>query len=319
MGKFKLKLHNKQIFDENMVHKNTIKFILKNGGFEKIVRATYFFVNDKIKRTNINFKKNKLILGKYEFQTIKNDQGISTELQIYESHEPLTTHLMINELKQDMVCIDLGSNIGYYAVIESNIIGESGKIFAIEPSPVNFPILKLNLENQKKNNFVAYNIGIGDKNEEMEFIISAKSNWSRIRMNNEKINSEDKVIKIPVKTLNSFVNENDIKKIDILRMDVEGFEYSILLGANEVLEKFKPKLFIEIHKMYLGKEKTYQIFNELKNKKYEIKYYIPRIYDSPIIGKLKDIKKITIDEILNKLKNNTLPDTFQVMLEYAKN
>ena len=302
-----------------MVHKNTIKFILKNGGFEKIVRATYFFVNDKIKRTNINFKKNKLILGKYEFQTIKNDQGISTELQIYESHEPLTTHLMINELKQDMVCIDLGSNIGYYAVIESNIIGESGKIFAIEPSPVNFPILKLNLENQKKNNFVAYNIGIGDKNEEMEFIISAKSNWSRIRMNNEKINSEDKVIKIPVKTLNSFVNENDIKKIDILRMDVEGFEYSILLGANEVLEKFKPKLFIEIHKMYLGKEKTYQIFNELKNKKYEIKYYIPRIYDSPIIGKLKDIKKITIDEILNKLKNNTLPDTFQVMLEYAKN
>lgn len=302
-----------------MVHKNTIKFILKNGGFEKIIRATYFFVNDKIKRSNINFKKNKLILGKYEFQTIKNDQGISTELQIYESHEPLTTHLIINELKQDMVCIDLGSNIGYYAVIESNIIGESGKIFAIEPSPVNFPILKLNLENQKKNNFVAYNIGIGDKNEEMEFIISAKSNWSRIRMNNEKINSEDKVIKIPVKTLNSFVNENDIKKIDILRMDVEGFEYSILLGANEVLEKFKPKLFIEIHKMYLGKEKTYQIFNELKNKKYEIKYYIPRIYDSPIIGKLKDIKKITIDEILNKLKNNTLPDTFQVMLEYAKN
>ena len=302
-----------------MVHKNTIKFILKNGGFEKIVRATYFFVNDKIKRTNINFKKNKLILGKYEFQTIKNDQGISTELQIYESHEPLTTHLIINELKQDMVCIDLGSNIGYYAVIESNIIGESGKIFAIEPSPINFPILKLNLENQKKNNFVAYTIGIGDKNEEMEFIISAKSNWSRIRMNNEKINSEDKVIKIPVKTLNSFVNENDIKKIDILRMDVEGFEYSILLGANEVLEKFKPKLFIEIHKMYLGKEKTYQIFNELKNKKYEIKYYIPRIYDSPIIGKLKDIKKITIDEILNKLKNNTLPDTFQVMLEYAKN
>jgi FkbM family methyltransferase len=301
-----------------MVHKNTIKFILKNGGFEKIIRATYFFVNDKIKRSNMSFEKNKLILGKYEFQTIENDEGISTELQIYESHEPLTTHLMINELKQDMVCIDLGSNIGYYAVIQSNMIGESGKIFAIEPSPVNFPILKSNLENQKKNNFLAYNIAIGDKNEEMEFIISSKSNWSKIRMNNEKINPEDKIIKIAVKTLDSFVKENNITKIDILRMDVEGFEYNILLGANEVLEKFKPKLFIEIHKMYLGKEKTCQIFNELKNKEYEIKYYIPRIYDSPVIGKLKDIKKITIDEIQNKLKNNTLPDAFQVVLEYTK-
>jgi predicted CoA-binding protein len=71
--------------------------------------------------------------------------------------------------------------------------------------------------------------------------------------------------------------------------------------------------------MYLGKEKTYQIFNDLKNKGYEIKYYIPRIYDSPVIGKLKDIKKITIDEIQNKLKNNTLPDAFQVVLEYTKN
>ena len=38
------------------------------------------------------------------------------------------------------------------------------------------------------NNFLAFNIAIGDKNEEMEFIISSKSNWSKIRMNNEKIN-----------------------------------------------------------------------------------------------------------------------------------
>ena len=303
----------------NMVHKNTVKFILKDGGFNKIIRATCFFINDKIKRSKINFQKNKLILGKYKFQTIENDEGISTELQIYQSHEPLTTHLMIKELKQDMICLDLGSNIGYYAVIESNIIGQSGKIFAIEPSPVNFPILKINLENQKKNNFSAHNIAIGDKNEDMEFIISSKSNWSKIRMNNEKINPEDKIIKIPVKTLDLFVQENDIKKIDILRMDVEGFEYNIILGANEILEKFKPKIFVEIHKMYLGKEKTYEIFNNLKNKGYEIKYYIPRIYDSPIIGKLGDIKKITIDVILNKLDNDTIPDAFQVVLEYTKN
>ena len=303
----------------NMVHKNTLKFILKHGGFNKIIRATYFFINDKIKRSNINFEKNKLILGKYKFQTIEKDEGISTELQIYQSHEPLTTHLMIKELKQNMVCVDLGSNIGYYAVIESNIIGESGKIFAIEPSPVNFPILKLNLENQKKNNFLAYNIAIGDKNEDMEFIISAKSNWSKIRMNNEKINPEDKIIKIPVKTLDSFVQENDIEKIDILRMDVEGFEYNIIVGANNVLEKYKPKIFVEIHKMYLGKEKTCKIFNDLKNKGYEIKYYIPRIYDSPIIGELKDIEKITINDILNKLNNGTIPDAFQVVLEHTKN
>ena len=138
-------------------------------------------------------------------------------------------------------------------------------------------------------------------------------------MNNEKINPEDKIIKIPVKTLDSFVKENNITKIDILRMDVEGFEYNIILGANNVLEKYKPKIFVEIHKMYLGKEKTCEIFNDLKNKGYEIKYYIPRIYDSPIIGELKDIEKITINQVLNKLNNGTIPDAFQVVLEHTKN
>jgi len=298
-----------------MVHKNTIKFILRDGGFEKIIKAISFYLNDKIKRRVVNHEKTKFLLGKYEFQTLHNDKGISTELQIYETHEPLTTHLIINEIKKGMVCLDLGSNIGYYAVIESNIIGELGKIFSVEPSPVNFPLLKLNLENQQLENFSVHNIAIGDKNEEMEFIVSEKSNWSKIKTGNEKINPEDRIIKIPVKTLDFFVDENNIKKVDIIRMDVEGFEYNILLGSQKVLKKFKPKLFIEIHKMYLGNKKTHYIFSELKKQEYEIKYYIPRIYDSPIIGKLDDIKTPTIDEVLIKLEEGSLPDAFQVVLE----
>lgn len=268
-----------------------------------------------MKRSRVNFEKTKLILEKYEFKTLQNDTGISTELQIYETHEPLTTHLIINEVKNGMVCLDLGSNIGYYAVIESNIVGKSGKIFAVEPSPVNYSLLKQNLENQKMANFLAFNIAIGDKNEEMEFIVREKSNWSKIKTGDEKISPEDRIIKIPVKTLDSFVDENNIEKIDIVRMDVEGFEYNILLGSKKVLKNFRPKLFIEIHKMYLGNEKTHQIFSQLKKQEYEIKYFIPRIYDAPIIGKLDDIKKLTINEILVKLEDNSLPDAFQVVLE----
>ena len=125
-----------------MVHQNTIKFIFKNGGFEKSIRAIVFYLYDKIKRNRIDFKKTRLILGKYEIETLQNDKGISTELQIFETHEPLTTHVVLNEIKEKMICLDLGSNIGYYAIIESNIVGKTGKIFAIEPSPVNFPLLK---------------------------------------------------------------------------------------------------------------------------------------------------------------------------------
>ena len=298
-----------------MVHAVTVKFIFRNGGVEKFIRAIVFFLYDKIKRKTTDFKKTRIILGKYEIQTLQNDKGISTELQIYGIHEPLSTHLVLNEIKEKMVCIDLGSNIGYYAIIESNLVGKFGKIFAIEPSPKNFSLSKLNLERQKVQNFSVHNIAISDKNKEMEFVINTKSNLSQIKTENTKINSGDKIIKIPVKTLDSFIDESNIKKIDFIRMDVEGFEYNILLSSKKVLEKFNPKLFIEIHYMYLGNEKTCEILKELQNLGYEIKYFIPRIFDTPIIGELSDIKTTTINELINKLKNNQLPDAFQLILE----
>ena len=67
--------------------------------------------------------------------------------------------------------------------------------------------------------------------------------------------------------------------------------------------------------MYLGTKKTLEMLKILENLKYEIKYFVPRVYDTPIIGKTQDIKKISMVEILQKLENNELPDAFQLILE----
>ena len=66
------------------------------------------------------------------------------------------------------------------------------------------------------------------------------------------------------------------------------------------------KIFVAGHRGLVGSA----IVRELKNKGYEIEYYIPRIYDTPIIGKLKDIKKITMDQVLNKLSNDLNTEYF---------
>ena len=130
-----------------MVQISTIKYLLKFGGPKKICKAVFFYFNDLIKKRNLDLSESKEIeINNYKMKTIANDKGISSELLIYGNHEPLTTKIILEELSENMNCVDIGSNIGYYAVIESNMIGESGKIFAIEPSPINFPILKLNLD-----------------------------------------------------------------------------------------------------------------------------------------------------------------------------
>ena len=75
---------------------------------------------------------------------------------------------------------------------------------------------------------------------------------------------------------------------------------------------------LEIHKMIMGEKETRKILEKFKEINYENQYFIPRIYDSQIIGNENDIKQVSIDDLLEKLENDVLPDTFQMTLKPIK-
>lgn len=302
-----------------MVQISTIKYLLKFGGPKKICNAVFFYFYDLIKKRNLDLSESKEIkINNYKMKTIPNDKGISSELLIYGNHEPLTTKIILEELSDNMNCVDIGSNIGYYVLLENMKIGKNGKIWAIEPSPENFSTLEENIRLQNTENIKAFNFAIGDKNGEIEFVISKKSNWSKVKSENESVDSEDKVINVPLKTLDSFAKENNLERVNLLRMDVEGYENKIILGAIQFLNQFKPIVMLEIHKMIMGEKETRKILEKFKEINYENQYFIPRIYDSQIIGNENDIKQISIDGLLEKLENDALPDTFQMTLRPTK-
>jgi FkbM family methyltransferase len=299
-----------------MVQISTIGYLLKFGGPKKIIYAGIFYVYDLIKKRSLNLNESQIIeVNNCKIKTLPNDKGISSELLIYGNHEPLTTQIISEELSEGMNCVDIGSNIGYYALLESKKIGKLGKVWAIEPSPENFSALKYNIKLQENKNIQAFNFAIGDKNGKIEFIISKKSNWSKVKEEKDLLNQDDDIIKVSLKTLDLFSEENNLKQIGLLRMDVEGYENKIIDGATQFLKKFKPKIMIEIHMMIMGKKETKNILEKLKEMNYENKYFIPRIFDSQIIGEKEDIKKEKIDDLLNKLEKDTLPDSFQLTLE----
>ena len=82
----------------------------------------------------------------YKLSVIPNDTGISSELLMFKTHEPLTTKLISKKLTSGMICLDIGSNIGYYALLEHKLVGKEGKVIAIEPSPLNFQYLQKNIK-----------------------------------------------------------------------------------------------------------------------------------------------------------------------------
>ena len=292
--------------------------LLKNYGIIIFLKGVLFYFYRRLKRARLNISKEMIIeVNGYKITTIPNDEGISAGLLMFKTHEPINTKLFSRELKKGMVCLDIGSNIGYYALLESKIVGEKGKVIAIEPSPINFKYLEKNCKLQKYSNILTYNFAAAETDGFVNFLINEKSNWSKVVGDNLP-NDEGTIIKVTTKQIDSFISEIKINNIDFLRMDVEGYEFNIYQGARKVIRKFKPSLLIEIHKHLMGINKTKQFLEMLKEDGYEVKSYFPRELDVPIVGNINDVKKISIEKILEKLNDKSLFDVFHLLLIKGK-
>lgn len=147
-------------------------------------------------------------------------------------------------------CIDVGANLGRYS--ENLLSNTSADVLAFEPLPYAFNCLK-NLSAQYPTRFTAVNMGIGDKEEMLDLhYVTEDSEWAsfdKAIKNIDYIRGKHlKSVKIPVTTLDSYYQKNIKGKygeLDLLKIDVEGFEYEVLLGSQEILRELKPK-FIQI-------------------------------------------------------------------------
>lgn len=293
-----------------------IKRYKKYYGFSKAFRVILHYGFVAIKKIHSNYPENLIVdVNDYKLAVIPGDLGISSELLMFKTHEPLTTQLLSKELKKGMTCLDIGGNIGYYTLLESKIIGDEGKVIAIEPSPTNFQHLKKNLEIQNTKNVDAYNFAAGDVDGSVNFLVYQESNGSFTIPDGETTDLPGELIKVPSKRMDTFLEELNIDHVDFVRMDVEGYEHHIIQGMINIIKKSKPMFQIEIHASILGKEGTKKFLKEFQTHGYESKYYVPRDIDLPIIGTMNDVKHYKIDTLLEMLENDTLSHFFNLCLK----
>ena len=181
-----------------------------------------------------------------------NDIGISRELAIYGVHERNSTAEVKKIITPGMKILEVGANIGYYALLETSLAGSVGHLYAMEPSPYNFGLLKDNLELNGLKNYDLYRIAAGAQAGKAKFLLSGRSNLSTF-IEREDLTGEE--IDVDVVRLDDFFKD---KKVDFIRMDVEGYEGEILKGAENILNSDKkPKyFFIEIHSELLHKKNS---------------------------------------------------------------
>lgn len=219
-----------------------------------------------------------LPVGKFKMKLEKEGGGIQKTLRGMHKHgkerEPELLYVLRKEIKPGMVCLDLGANIGYITLLMCDIVGKKGMVYAVEPDPRNYKLLRDNISINRYNSIVEHlNIGISDRDGDLGFWPGkTEGNLGSIKRTKK---SADESIKIPVLSLNSYFK---LRKLpELIKMDVEGHEVEILDGfINTIaLQEFPCKIIMELHPtLYSSEEKMEVMVRAYLKYGFKTKYVI---------------------------------------------
>jgi FkbM family methyltransferase len=178
------------------------------------------------------------IKNDYIFNCIKNNE-------INEKHFEDLVKLVV---KPNNNCIDLGANIGSHTTILSKLVSD-GEVFSFEPQSLTFSLLQNNILLNSCKNVTAFKFAISNSDLEVlsmdPFSYSGETiNNSSLRVNTSKNHTGDMTI---AKKLDDFI----FPQINFIKIDIQGSETNALKGAEKLLLRDRPMLFIEIEEQHL--------------------------------------------------------------------
>lgn len=158
--------------------------------------------------------------------------------------EPMETRHFMALLGQGCTVLDIGANIGYYTLIASRLVGASGRVFAFEPGRQTFARLSKNVAVNNLENTYLNDCALGDQTCEVTlYHYPGNDRGSNSLFLIERSGSET----VQMTTLDSFILQNRIAHIDLVKMDVEGAEVKVLRGGMGLFSRRDaPFLMVEV-------------------------------------------------------------------------
>ena len=167
-------------------------------------------------------------------------------------------------LKEGDIVLDIGANVGAHSLPLAKMVGETGHVFAFEPTDFAFDKLKKNLEINPnlKNRVTASKVFLNDAESEIPKSVSAS--WSiKASISSHERNQLDMGLGMTIEnanimTLDEFIETFNITKLDAIKIDVDGHEVQVLKGAEKTLSALSPVIFIEFSPIhYEGQQSTF--------------------------------------------------------------
>lgn len=158
-----------------------------------------------------------------------------------ETYEVEVFHHLCSRIRPGDSIVEIGGYIGLYTIPMAKLVGPVGKITVLEPEPKNLRALKSHLKMNGISNVKLIRVAAGDREGDINFAVDAFSS-SHVEMRGKQ--------KVKIMKLDSILIQ---EKVDILKIDTEGYEAHVLRGAVNLLQNVDrcPRaIYIEVHPMF---------------------------------------------------------------------
>jgi len=166
------------------------------------------------------------------------DRDIQYAVGVY---EPAVAAHLVATLRPGDVCIDAGSHLGYEALLMARLVGPTGRVLALEPTPATFAMLVANVARNRVDNIVTVEVAAGDAKGRATFATSGTA------LTNSLVRRADPdtdaaggaaTLEVQVDTLDALARAHlGERPVRLAKVDVEGAEERVLAGASGLLEQ----------------------------------------------------------------------------------
>ncbi|MCI2426187.1 FkbM family methyltransferase [Candidatus Acetothermia bacterium] len=147
--------------------------------------------------------------------------------------------LFTRTVREGSIVYDVGAHVGFYTLLASEIVGQSGKVIAFEPLPRNLCYLNKHLSLNKCGNVKVIEATVAEESGTAFFTEGADSSMGHISLAGN--------IEIKKVAIDELVLNREIPPPEYLKIDVEGAELLVLSGAKKILHDFAPVIFLATH------------------------------------------------------------------------
>ena len=174
------------------------------------------------------------------------NEYVQSQLYLFGAFEPVTVKVLKRLVKSGDTVLDIGANVGYISLVLAKCVGNSGKVFSFEPDSKNFASLKRNLALNADCNIEPIAKAVSDSHQPIR-LYHAKFDFNagaHSMLPSEKHSSD--FVEIEATTIDEFVTSHGLKKVDVIKIDIEGAEMKAFNGMTETLRNSRPLIVCEL-------------------------------------------------------------------------